>query len=102
MSTTTVSAKVPKELGLGDMPCAFRISQLTIDLLAALLERIGDVLKEDEAEGDVLVLRRVHVPAHLVRRLPQRLLEAQRRAVVGVLALSRHVPIPSLTSSCLN
>src|SRR3954464_8764093 len=35
-----------------------------------LLERIRDVLKEDEAKDDVLVFGRIHVVAELVRGLP--------------------------------
>src|SRR5665647_1973520 len=49
-----------------------------------LLERVRDVLEEDEAEGHVLVLGRVHVAAHLVGRGPEHLLEAEGGAVVPV------------------
>ena len=41
------------------------------DLLAALGERVGDVLEEDQAEDEVLVLGRVHRAAQLVGGLPQ-------------------------------
>ena len=47
-----------------------------------LLEGVRDVLEEDEAERDVLVLGRVHVAAHLVGRRPQLLLEADGGAVL--------------------
>ena len=40
---------------------------------AVLLERVGDVLEEDEAEDDVLVFRRVHVVAELVGRSQARI-----------------------------
>ena len=41
-----------------------------------ILEGIGDVLEEDEAEDDVLVFRRVHVVAQLVGGEPELGLEA--------------------------
>ena len=50
-----------------------------------LLERVGDVLEEDEAEHHVLVLGRVHVAAHLVGRGPELLLEAEGLAVAVLL-----------------
>ena len=37
----------------------------------ALLEGVGDVLEEDEAEDHVLVLSSVHVAAHLVGGQPE-------------------------------
>jgi hypothetical protein len=40
-----------------------------------LLESVGDVLEEDEAEYDVLVLRRIHVAAELVGGEPKLRLE---------------------------
>ena len=49
--------------------------QLVVDLGAALLEGVGDVLEEDQAEDDVLVLGGVHRPAQLVSGLPQGVLE---------------------------
>ena len=42
-----------------------------------LVEGIGDVLEKDEAEDDVLVFRRVHVVAQLVRGQPQLGLETE-------------------------
>ena len=44
---------------------------------AVFLEGVGDVLEEDEAEDDVLVFRRVHVVAELVRGQPQLGLETE-------------------------
>ena len=46
------------------------------ELGAVLLEGVGNVFKEDEAEDDVLVLRRVHVIAQLVSSEPELGLEA--------------------------
>ena len=46
------------------------------ELLVALVEAIGEVLQEDEAQHDVLVLGGVEVAAQHVRRVPQLLLEA--------------------------
>ena len=65
------------ELGLGHIPLGFRIGELLLDLLPLLLKSIRDVLEEDKAEDDVLIFRRIHVSAHLVRRLPQGLLETE-------------------------
>ena len=46
------------------------------ELGAVLLEGVGDVFEEDQAEDDVLVFGRVHVGAELVCREPELLLEA--------------------------
>jgi len=54
---------------------------LLLDRVVPLLEGVGDVLEEDQPEGDVLVLASVHVPAHLVRRGPELLLEPEIRTV---------------------
>ena len=51
-----------------------------------LLEGVGDVLEEDQAEDDVLVLGRVHVVAELVGRQPELRLEAEVGAVAVGLA----------------
>ena len=48
-----------------------------------LLEGVGDVLEEDQAEDDVLVLGRVHVVAELVGGGPERGLEAEIPSVLG-------------------
>ena len=57
-----------------------------------LLEGVGDVLEEDQAEDDVLVLGRVHVAAQLVGGGPELLLEADERAALAVAAAG--VPLP--------
>jgi hypothetical protein len=49
----------------------------------ALLEGVGNVFEEDEAEDDVLVVGGVHVAAELVGGLPEGLLEAEVGAVFG-------------------
>ena len=41
------------------------------------LEGIRDVLEEDQAQDDVLVLRRIHIVAEAVGHLPQLGLEAE-------------------------
>ena len=46
-----------------------------LELLAAGLEAVGDVLEEDQAEDDVLVLGRLLVAAQRVGGVPERLLE---------------------------
>ena len=51
----------------GSAPC-----RLLLDEFGVLgLEGIGDVLQEDEAEDDVLVLGGVHVVAQRICRLPE-------------------------------
>ncbi len=46
-------------------------------LACCLLEGVGDVLEEDQAEDDMLVLGGVHVVAQLVGGRPERGLEAK-------------------------
>ncbi len=58
---------------------ALRLLRFQLGVLR--LEGVGDVLEEDQAEDDVLVLRRVHVVAQRVGGVPELLLEADRRAV---------------------
>ena len=55
--------------------------------LVHLLERVGDVLQEDQPEHDVLVLRRVHVVAELVGGEPEFGLKSQVGPVAIGLAL---------------
>lgn len=59
---------------------AFASDQLGV----VLLEAIGNVFKEDETKNDVLVLRRVHVGAELVRGEPEFGFEADGGGGVGV------------------
>ena len=61
-------------LGVG----ALRLLGLELGVLG--LEGIGDVLEEDQAQDDVLVLGRVHVVAQGVGGLPELRLEAEVRA----------------------
>ena len=56
-----------------------------IEFLIAFLERIGDILEEDQAEDDVFVLGRVHMAAQLARCGPECLLEAKLGSGVDVL-----------------
>src|SRR5690606_9735864 len=63
-------------------------------LRVAILECIGDVLEEDQAEDNVLVLSGVHVVAELVGCLPQRALEAEVTSATG------RVPILCLARLC--
>jgi hypothetical protein len=58
-------------LGVG----ALRLLRLELGVL--LLEGVGDVLEEDQAEDDVLVLGRVHVVAQRVGGRPELGLEAE-------------------------
>ncbi len=57
---------------------------LGLELGVAFLEGVGDVLEEDQAEDDVLVLGGVHVVAQRVGGGPELRLEADGGAVVGV------------------
>ena len=65
-------------LGIGAGVVAFAGDELGV----VLLEGVGDVLEEDQAEDDVLVLRRVHVVAQLVGGEPELGLEAEVGGVV--------------------
>ncbi len=60
-------------------------------------EGVGDVLQEDEAEHDVLVLGRVHVVTQRVGGGPQLGLEAEvgGGVVLGVLCSCHLIPLPS-------
>ena len=53
------------------------VGALRLQLGVLFLEGVGDVLEEDQAEDDVLVLGRVHVVAQGVGRLPELGLEAE-------------------------
>ena len=71
----------------GSAPCV----PLAFQLGVFVLEGVGDVLEEDEAEHDVLVLGGVHVVAQRVGGGPQLRLEPDRgRALVSVLLAPRH------------
>jgi hypothetical protein len=86
-----------------DGPVLVRVLGVGAALLVALepgvllLERVGDVLEEDEAEDDVLLLARVHVRPEGVRGLPELLLETEVRAgaVPRLLLRSRHAVPPA-------
>src|SRR4030067_2254830 len=70
---------------------------------AMLLKGVRNVLQEDEAQDDVLVLGGVHVVAELVRRLPELGLEAEHGAVgavpppAGLRIPSHKVPLKGLS-----
>lgn len=61
------SARLVLILGIRPAVVAFALRQLG----AVFLEGVGDVFEEDEPEDDVLVFRRVHVVAELVRGEPE-------------------------------
>jgi NAD-dependent oxidoreductase involved in siderophore biosynthesis len=56
-------------LRVADVAVAGRVAELGLELAAALLERVRDVLQEQQSEHQVLVLGRLDRPAQLVRRL---------------------------------
>jgi len=59
------------------------------------LERVRDVLEEDQPQHDVFILGGVHVSAQLVRRRPQQRFKSQIRPAV-LLCRSRHKSCQSL------
>jgi len=83
-----------------NLPTHVRIQVTGLDRVVPLLEGVGDVLEEDQPERDVLVLARVHVPAHLVRCGSELLLEPEIRTVARagplrpLLLLASHVDGP--------
>jgi len=62
-------------------PFAFGIRKPEKQLFALFLEGIRNVFQEDEAEADVLALRSIHVPPHLVRGSPELGFKIQPRIV---------------------
>ena len=66
--------------------------QVGSELRSALAEGVIDVLEEDEAQDDVLVLAGVHGPPELVRSLPEGVLEAERLAVLRLTSHQATVP----------
>ena len=56
------------------------------------LEGVGDVLEEDQAEDDVLVLGRVHVVAERVGGRPELGLEAEVGPVLAAFGFLRRAP----------
>jgi len=51
------------------------------ELRVLLLEGVRDVLEKDQAQDDMLVLRRIHAPAKRIGGRPELCLEAKGRAV---------------------
>ena len=73
------------------------VGAVGLELGVLRLEGVGDVLQEDQAEDDVLVLGGVHVVAESVGGLPELRLEAEIGA--GIALRSRapsHGPSPCL------
>src|SRR5665647_2777821 len=60
------------------------VSLLGDQARVVLLERVRDVLEEDQAEDHMLVLAGVHVAAERVCRLPELGLEGEVRALAGL------------------
>jgi hypothetical protein len=56
--------------------------RLGLEGVVPLLEGVGDVLKENQPQRDVLVLGRAHLAPHLVRRRLELLLESKVRPAV--------------------
>ena len=66
------SLRYPEDVAGQVLVLVLRISTLVgFQLLALLLEGVGYILQEDQPQYDMLLLRRVHVVAELVRRQPQ-------------------------------
>ena len=64
--------------------------QLGLQGVASRFKGVGDVLEEEQAEDDVLVLRGVHRAAELVGGLPEGVREIQVSALARGLFLPRH------------
>ena len=76
----------PEDTGGTELVGIFGIGalrSLRFQLRVLRLERVGDVLQEDEAEDDVLVLGRIHVVAQRVGGGPELGFEAEIRSGVG-------------------
>ena len=74
-----LGAVLVRVFGIGAGVVAFAGDELGV----LLLEGVGDVLEEDQAEDDVLVLGRVHVVAQLVGGEPELGLEAEVGGGIG-------------------
>src|SRR5574337_2047849 len=69
--------------GVGQVEVGGRVGEFRREGRAALVEGVGDVLEEDEAEDDVLVLGGVHAGTQLVGGGPEGLLEVQVHGAEG-------------------
>ena len=81
----------PKNIGGEVFVFVFRVRTVELGLAfdqfgVLFIERIRDVLEEDEAEDDVLVFGRVHVVAQLVGGEPELGFKADVGGGVGFLA----------------
>src|SRR5205823_3826568 len=86
----------PEDVVGGVLVAVLRVGpRLGEQLRPVFLEGVGDVLEEDEAEDDVLVLGGVHRAAELVGGEPELLLEAEGRPVVGGLLACHDAPFPA-------
>ena len=94
----------PEDVDRSVLVGIFRVGPLGpfgVEFGVLLLEGIGDVLQEDQAEDHVLVLGRVHVAAERVGGLPQFALEAK---ICPIRAVCGHLfpPISGMVSSISN
>ena len=74
----------PEDAGGGVVGEVLAVVAGLVELVAVAFEGVGDVLEEQEAEDDVLVLGGVHVAAQLVGGLPEGGLEAEVAAAFGL------------------
>jgi hypothetical protein len=75
----------PEDAGGAILVGVFRVGALLalcLQLGVLLLERVGDVFEEQQAEHDVLVFSRVHVVAQGIGHAPQVGLEADLAVIV--------------------
>lgn len=71
----------PEDIGGGVFIAVFRVSVLSIcpssRIVILSLKSIGNVLKKDQAEYDMLEFRRSHMPAHLISHFLNIILETE-------------------------
>ena len=79
----------------GTLPGLRRRPVVLQQRFALSLESVGDVFEEDQTEGNMLVIGRLHVAPELVGRGPELCFKPELRTAVGVLfrSLSR-MPAP--------
>ncbi|CFL20962.1 Uncharacterised protein [Burkholderia pseudomallei] len=79
---------------IGQIQVVFLVAERRRQLRAALVERIGDVLQENQAEHDVLVLGGIHRRAQFVGCGPQGFLQVLVHGQSGIM-VSAKIIVPS-------
>ena len=50
----------------------FKLALTFFQFLVQVVEGVGDVFEKDQPQNDMLILRRIHIVAQLIRRRPER------------------------------